>query len=209
MLRTSNLKFDYNQNNVFSFPDVEVAEKESLLLLGQSGIGKTTLLHLLGGLMKPKDGSIFIAEKDITKLNGRELDTFRGKNIGIVFQQNHFIEALNVLENITIASQMIGVNPDKKRAQDLLHRLNLQGKENNKINNLSQGERQRVAIARAVINNPRLILADEPTSALDDKNCIEVYRLLEEQASYEKAALVIVTHDYRLKNQVSKQIILQ
>ncbi len=208
MLSTQSLMFKYNQDNIFHFPDVEVKESETLLLLGKSGIGKTTLLHLLGGLMKPLAGSINIADENIVRLGGNYLDKFRGKNIGIIFQQNHFVDALNVIENILLAPSLIGQKADKERALQLLERLNLQGKENKKINQLSQGERQRCAIARALYNKPKLILADEPTSALDDNNCVEVYKLLAEQASVEKAALVIVTHDNRLKNQVKNQIIL-
>ena len=209
MLATQGLQFQYNNDNIFYFPDVEVKAQQSLLLLGKSGIGKTTLLHLLGGLMKPLQGNIVLANENITALQGRHLDKFRGKNIGIIFQQNHFVDALTVIENILLAPTLIGLRADKERAMNLLERLNLKGKENKKINQLSQGEKQRCAIARAVFNKPRLILADEPTSALDDDNCVEVYKLLAEQAAVENAALVIVTHDNRLKNQVNNQIILQ
>jgi ABC-type lipoprotein export system ATPase subunit len=206
MLTTKDLTFNYNREVSFKFPDIAIAEKESLLLLGSSGIGKTTLLHLLGGLMAPSSGEVIINEQNIGKLNGRSLDKFRGQNIGIVFQQNHFVQSLNVIENILLAQTLIGVDQDKAKANELLSRLNLDGKASKKTNQLSQGERQRVAIARAIINSPKLILADEPTSALDDKNCVEVYRLLDEQAKIEKSALVIVTHDTRLKSQVEKQI---
>jgi ABC-type lipoprotein export system ATPase subunit len=206
MLTTKDLTFNYNKEVSFKFPDIAISEKESLLLLGSSGIGKTTLLHLLGGLMAPSAGDVIINEQNIGQLNGRSLDNFRGKNIGIIFQQNHFVQSLNVLENILLAQTLIGVSPDKAKANELLSRLNLDGKASKKTNQLSQGERQRVAIARAIINSPKLILADEPTSALDDKNCVEVYRLLDEQAKIEKSALVIVTHDTRLKSQIANQI---
>jgi lipoprotein-releasing system ATP-binding protein len=209
MLTTQGLQFQYNNDNIFHFPDVAVNAKESLLLLGKSGIGKTTLLHLLGGLMKPLQGKIMVANNDITAIHGRSLDKFRGKNIGIVFQQNHFVDALTVIENILLAPTLIGLKADKERATNLLNRLGLSGKENKKINQLSQGERQRCAIARAIFNKPQLILADEPTSALDDDNCVHVYNLLQEQAAVENAALVIVTHDTRLKNLITNQIILQ
>ena len=209
MLQTKDLTFQYPGGNVFVFPDLNVGAKESLLLLGRSGIGKTTLLHLLGGLMHPSKGSILIDGGDLSKKSGKELDRFRGKHIGIIFQQNHFISSLSVLDNILLAQTLIGDKADSGRAHQLLERLGIGTKSHQSINRLSQGEKQRVAIARAVINKPGLILADEPTSALDDQNCHAVYKLLEEQAKEEGSALVIVTHDTRLKTEVKHQITLQ
>lgn len=209
MLQTIDLTFQYKGGHPFVFPDLTVGAKESMLLLGRSGIGKTTLLHLLGGLMQPSKGKILIDGADISHKSGRDLDRFRGKHIGIIFQQNHFIASLNVMDNILLAQTLIGDKANVERANHLLERLSIASKANQPINKLSQGEKQRVAIARAVINKPGLILADEPTSALDDQNCIAVYKLLEEQAVEEGSALVIVTHDNRLKSEVNHQIILQ
>jgi putative ABC transport system ATP-binding protein len=208
MINTSGLKYAYSQNTIFEFPDISVNEKDSLLVLGKSGVGKTTLLHLLGGLMKPTKGAINIQETNIAELNEARLDRFRGKNIGIIFQQNHFIESLTVLENVLLAQSLIGINADKIRALKLLERLGLKGKENKKTYSISHGEKQRVAIARAIINKPKLILADEPSSALDDENCEAVVNLLQEQASIENSALIIVTHDGRLKDIINNQIVL-
>ncbi|MBK8701827.1 MAG: ATP-binding cassette domain-containing protein [Saprospiraceae bacterium] len=209
MLKTRGVSFEYKGGSVLKFPDIEAKEKESMLLLGRSGIGKTTLLHLLGGLMQPATGTIAVDQQDLALLSGRNLDRFRGNHIGIVFQQNHFIESLNVVENITLAQTLIGLKADRNRAMHLLDHLGLKGKEYKKTHQLSQGERQRVAIARAVINKPGLILADEPTSALDDIHCEIVFRMLEDQAIQENSALVIVTHDTRLKDLVKQQIVLQ
>lgn len=208
MISTSGLKYSYNQNTSFEFPDISIQEKETLLVIGKSGVGKTTLLHLLGGLMKPTKGNISIDGETINSKSEAQLDRFRGKNIGIVFQQNHFIESLSVIENVMIAQSLVGEKVDKSRALSLLERLGLKGKENKKTNEISHGEKQRVAIARAIINKPKLILADEPSSALDDDNCKEVVKLLQEQATLENSSLIIVTHDGRLKDIVNNQIIL-
>jgi len=209
MISTSALEYNYNNGPSFIFPDMECLANDQLLILGQSGVGKSTLLHLLGGLMPPTSGNINIAGTSISQLSGRRMDTFRGNNIGIIFQQNHFIAALSVIDNLLLAQSLSGKPENRKRCQDLLDRLNIGDKSSQYTNSLSQGERQRVAIARSMINNPKLILADEPTSALDDVNCQEVLNMLREQAADEGAALIIVTHDGRLKDNVSNQVILQ
>ncbi len=208
MLKTTQLKYSYDSQNSFSFPDIQCGAGEKWLMLGQSGCGKTTLLHLLGGLLRPKAGDVVIGSTTINKLSNTELDKFRGKHVGIIFQRPHFIRALTVSENLQLAQKLAGVTQSKNRIESLLNRLNIGNKINAKPHNLSQGEQQRVAIARALVNEPDLILADEPTSALDDKNTEEVIKLLENQAQEENATLLIVTHDGRLKNYFEKQILL-
>ncbi|HRF37925.1 MAG TPA: ATP-binding cassette domain-containing protein, partial [Saprospiraceae bacterium] len=175
----------------------------------QSGCGKTTLLHLLGGLLAPRSGSVQVAGTDFDSLSTAQLDAFRGKNIGIIFQKSHFARALSVEENLLLAQQLAGLQPDRQRAAELLQHLDIGHKMKSRTDRLSQGEQQRVAIARAVINRPKLILADEPTSALDDDNCAEVVALLEREAAQTGATLVIVTHDGRLKEKFTHRISLQ
>ena len=206
MLKTSKLQFSYDKQNQFSFPDFECQQGESWLLLGNSGSGKTTLLHLLAGMLRPTAGTVEVNGTTINKLSAGKLDTFRGNHIGMVFQKPHFIQSLTVGENIGLAQKLAGKSFDKKPIQELLDRLNIGAKFNKKPNKLSQGEQQRASIARAIINQPALILADEPTSALDDTNTNQVTQLLEEQAAAVNAALLIVTHDNRLKNHISRQI---
>lgn len=208
MLTTKDISYTYDGNNTLHFPNIKCERGEQWLLLGQSGIGKTTLLHILGGLRTPKKGKVFIEETDLYALSSSKMDRFRGKNIGIVFQQSPFIKALSVEENLAIAQQLAGQSIDKNRIKTLLERLNLGHKLKAKTTALSQGEQQRLAIARAVINKPVLILADEPTAALDDANCRQVVSLLEKQAKEENATLVIVTHDQRLKDIFPNQITL-
>ena len=207
MLKTKSLQYQYSDGQSFKFPDISCGKRDKLLVLGSSGVGKSTLLHLLGGLLNAQNGSIVLDDKEMVGMKASSLDKFRGDNIGIVFQKNHFVSSLTVLENLKIA-QFFGGTEDEQRCKDLLDRLNILHKANKSINTLSEGEKQRVAIARALVNNPSLILADEPTSALDDQNCEEVISLLEEQAGAAGAALVIVTHDTRLKEIVSNQITL-
>lgn len=209
MLRTKNLTFSYTKGVPMSFPDISCAPGEQCLILGQSGCGKTTLLHLLGGLLSPKVGEIQIGDTNIGKLNRSQLDRFRGQHIGIIFQKPHFAKAINVEENLLLAQYLAGQQQDKSKIKSLLEQLNLGHKLQSPTSSLSQGEQQRVAIARALVNNPDVILADEPTSALDDTNTKEVIKLLEQQAEAHNAALLIVTHDARLKEHISKQIHLQ
>ena len=197
MLETKNLRFKYDDDSELSFPDMKTS-KENLLILGASGVGKTTFLHLLSGLLKPLEGEIDLIGTPISKLTMSEMDRFRGKNIGIVFQKPHFINSLTVKENLQLA-QYISKKIDKTRISSLLESLGIVDKANKKTLNLSQGEKQRVAIALAIVNSPKLILADEPTSSLDDLNCNKVINLLKNQAAKYKAKLIIITHDYRLK----------
>lgn len=208
MLQTNALKYSYDSTSTLTFPDIDCQKGEHWLLLGQSGSGKTTLLHLLGGLLKVQNGNVIVGNTDLKKLGTSQLDKFRGKNIGIVFQKPHFIAALTVEQNIQIAQYLAKEPQDKQRIKTLLDKLNLGHKIHSKTSDLSEGEKQRVAIARALINQPEIILADEPTSALDDVNCNEVIQLLEQQAKEQNATLLIVTHDNRLKEHFDKQIIL-
>lgn len=209
MIQTTNIEFQYNPTQQFKFPDINCAQGSHWLILGQSGCGKTTLLHLLGGLLSPNKGKVVVQNQDITLLNETALDHFRGQHIGIVFQQSHLITALTVEENLLAAQYLAGAKQDREKVKTILEKLNLGEKLNSKPQKLSIGEQQRVSIARALINNPVMILADEPTSSLDDHNCKEVISLLLEQSKSFDATLLIVTHDSRLKEMFQNQILLQ
>jgi len=206
MLKTSQLRFKYENGPSFFYPDITCGEGESVVILGQSGVGKSTLLYILGGLLKPVSGEVNINNTDIISLQGSNLDKFRGKNIGIVFQKSHFISSLTVRENLQFTRKLAGLKADKKRVTEILTRLAIPHKKDKYPDELSQGEQQRFSIARALITNPKLILADEPSSALDDKNCELMIQLLQEQAEEDKAALAIVTHDYRLSTLIQNKI---
>ncbi len=208
MLKTRSLRFAYNESTEFRFPDIELEAGQNLLVLGESGIGKTTFLHLIAGLLHPNSGSIELMGTSFQNLTSSDLDRFRGKHIGLVFQRPHFIQALTVQENLAMVQYLAGKVQDKKRIKEVLSGLGLEKKLKENPQQLSQGEQQRAAIAIAVINNPQLILADEPTSSLDDKNCTKVADLLKEQAAATGAQLIIITHDQRLKDQFQNTLTL-
>ncbi len=201
MLTTRSLRFTYDQKIEFQFPDIQLGVGNSLLILGESGIGKTTLLHLIAGLLEPSSGSVELMGSVLHDLSHAQLDRFRGRHIGLVFQRPHFIQALSLRENLELVQYLAGKPRDRERIREVTESLGIGQKLSVKPRRLSQGEQQRAAIALAVINRPQLILADEPTSSLDDKNCAKAASLLKEQAASTGAQLVIITHDQRLKDQ--------
>ncbi len=205
MLEIKELSFSYNRKTQFLFPELRCNSSETLLITGNSGKGKTTLLHLLAGLLRSDRGKIIIDKIDITQLSEKKLDQFRGKNIGLILQQSHFIASLSVLENVLLASWFATGKKAVEKAEKLLIELGLEDQKNKFPSQLSIGQKQRVSIARALINEPKLLLADEPTSSLDDENASVVANLLEKLAREYKAALIIVTHDKRLKDTFSNQ----
>lgn len=206
MIQTHQLTFSYDSRNTFSFPDIHCQAGESLLITGTSGKGKTTLLHLLGGLLHPQAGSIMIDQKDIAALSAKKTDRFRGQNIGMILQKSYFVESLSVLDNVVLASWLGQRSNDKDKVQQLLEQLGVWSKKDRLPSELSIGQQQRVNIARALINQPKVLLADEPTSSLDDENAHIVCKLLQELSVQNQAALVIVTHDQRLKSQFANRI---
>lgn len=200
LLESKNIQYTHPGQKTLAFPDINLKKGESILVLGKSGSGKTTLLNLLAGLLSPEKGTISLAGTKLSELKGQKLDFFRGKEIGIVFQKPHLLSALTVRENLELThffSKKKGQNLDK-----LLAELGLAAKAKSSVLTLSEGEAQRVSIARALANEPKLILADEPTSSLDDENAANVIELLKSQAAKIGAALVIVTHDQRVKSQI-------
>lgn len=208
MITSKNLHFSYSSQKQFSFPDISCNDKEALLILGQSGHGKTTFLHLLALLLQPDSGNIHIAGKELSGLSSTERTNIRAKNLGIIYQRAHFVSALSVLDNILLSSYLAENKQDKEKAGYLAEQLGFAEHLQKKTTQLSQGEQQRVSIARALMNNPNVILADEPTSNLDDNNCQKVIELLKKQSFSIGASLVVVTHDQRLKDEFPNQVFL-
>jgi putative ABC transport system ATP-binding protein len=205
MIKTKGVEFNYDNQVFFKFQDINLKSSENLLIIGSSGIGKTTLLHLLAGLLESSSGSIKLFEKELSELSSHQLDRFRKNNIGIVFQRPHFVNSLTVKENLELA-QYIANKKDSNRIENILKNLNILNKSDKKTNQLSQGEKQRASIALAIVNSPKLILADEPTSSLDDINCNNVIELLKKQATDFEAQLIVITHDSRLKKHFKNSI---
>jgi len=200
MLIANHLAHAYNSEQRFDFPDINCNSGQTLLILGSSGVGKTTLLHILAGILKPKSGEVHIDNTNLYKLGTRSLDQYRGQHIGLIFQKPHFVQSISARDNLILAQNMANRRSELSKIDHLLSTLNIGHKADAKTHRMSQGEQQRLSIARAMVNDPKLILADEPTSALDDKNCNEVVHLMRTHADAAKAALVIVTHDQRLKD---------
>ena len=208
MIKSESITFSYDGIHTFNFPDIHLQKGENVLILGESGVGKTTLIQILAGLLPPLSGSLELDGVNYHDLASNELDHFRGKHIGMVFQRPHFVRNINILDNLLLSLYLSGNVQDEKRATQLLEQIGLENKLYCKPDELSIGEQQRAAIALAVVKNPDLILADEPTSSLDDTNCEKITNLLKEQASTTKAQLIIITHDNRLKSQFNKSITL-
>jgi putative ABC transport system ATP-binding protein len=208
MLKSESIAFSYDGIHKFRFPNIQLQKGENLLVLGESGIGKTTLIQILAGLLQPDEGSVELNGTNFQDLSSKKLDLFRGQNVGMVFQRPHFVRNLNILDNLLLSLYLSKNKQDIKRATQLLEQIGLGNKLNSKPDQLSQGEQQRASIALAVVKNPDLILADEPTSSLDDSNCQKIARLLKEQAASTNAQLIIITHDQRLKSQFKKSITL-
>ncbi|HYG01331.1 MAG TPA: ATP-binding cassette domain-containing protein [Chryseosolibacter sp.] len=209
MIQSINLSYQYPNGKRLSFPDLILEQGKHCLLLGESGSGKTTMLHLLGGLLGIQNGDIAVNGIAYRDLAGARFDAFRGKHVGFIFQKNHLVSALNVTDNLLLAPYLAGESSSVDYAHAVLNKIGLFEKRDAKISTLSQGQVQRVAIARAVMNKPSVIFADEPTSALDDANCKRVVELLLDAAAEVNASLVIATHDHRVRNMIHNEIVIK
>lgn len=195
--------FGRGNGTVHAVNDVSltVAGGEVLLVMGPSGSGKTTLLAMAGCLMKPDDGRVLLGGEEVTALNEHHLPKVRRHRIGFVFQAFQLLGALTAVENVELVIKLAGGNGTARaRASTLLDELGLGSRANFLPGLLSGGEKQRVAIARALANDPSIILADEPTANLDSRSGQQVVSLLAQAARERNKAVVIVSHDSRLRD---------
>lgn len=180
--------------------DLEFYQGQASVLIGPSGSGKTTLLSILGCLLAPTEGELFIADQGVNFFDKSSLTEVRRQKLGFIFQHAQLLPFLTIEENLAIVGRNAGMNDAdiKLRLDNLLARLELQAMRYKHPPQLSGGQRQRVAIARALLHRPSIVLADEPTAALDWNTGKTVVELLLEQARLEQAVLVVVTHDTRM-----------
>ena len=210
MLQTDSLIKQYKQSDsvitAVNRASIKIPKGEFAAIIGTSGSGKSTFLHLCAGLDKPDAGSVTINGTEITKLSHDKLGRFRGENMGFVFQRHNLIPQFTALENILIPTMMCN-KPDMSYQENLRHlveTLDLGDRLSHLPSELSGGQQQRVAIARALINNPDIIMADEPTGALDRKNADEVLNLLFKTLEEFGLTLVMVTHDLAIADRADR-----
>jgi lipoprotein-releasing system ATP-binding protein len=188
--------------------DLTFSKGERVAIVGASGVGKTTFLHILGTLDRPTAGKVFYEEKDIFTFKERNLALFRNREIGFVFQFHHLLPEFNALENTMMPCLIQGSLKKEAavRAEAILTLVGLKDRLSHKPGELSGGEQQRVAVARALILEPEVLLADEPTGNLDTKTGESVFELLQELNQMKGVTLIVVTHNLKLAGQFSRQI---
>ena len=199
MLTSENLSFAIDGHKLIKDINFNIQSQKDLLITGPSGFGKTTLLSILCGLQKPTEGNVKYDEINLYDLDEDKIDDFRGKKLGIVFQNFNLINAFTVKQNLDLANSIFNFK-DNDKLYYLLERIGLAEKSHIIVSKLSTGEKQRLAVARAFIGNPKWVFCDEPTSSLDDKNTEIILNLIKEETLRCKASLILITHDKRIQS---------
>lgn len=202
ILKVENLSKIYGKGNteVRALDNIsfDVEEGEFIAIIGPSGSGKSTLLHSIAGLERATNGNVYFYDKDIFKMNKKELTILRRQKIGIVYQFYNLIPTLNVKENITLPIELDNRKVDDNKLDEIIEFLNLKNREDHLPNELSGGQQQKVAIGRALIINPIIILADEPTGNLDSKSSNEIMQLLKKANKDYKQTIIMITHNLEI-----------
>ena len=185
---------DGSELPILDIPEFRVGASEQMVMIGRSGCGKTTLLHVIAGISRPDSGKVRIDDWDITLMPESECDRFRAERIGYVFQTFNLLAGFSALENVLLSMRFARGRPDRDRAKHLLNRVGLSHRMTHRPAQLSVGEQQRVAVARALANKPQLLLADEPTANVDAGHQQQVLDLIRETCREEDVALILVTH---------------
>ena len=206
MLLLKDLKKSFRQPDgtelpVLDIPEFRVSAGEQVVMVGHSGCGKTTLLHVIAGISRPDSGKVRIDDWDINLMPEAECDRFRAERIGYVFQTFNLLAGFTALENVLLSMRFARGRPDKARAKHLLDRVGLGHRMTHRPTMLSVGEQQRVAVARALANKPHLLLADEPTANVDAGHQQQILDLIRETCLEESVALIMVTHSREVAGQ--------
>lgn len=198
-----------NEVRAIDHTSIEVENGEFVAIVGRSGSGKSSLLHMLGGLDRPDSGEVIIGGKNLFSLKDEQLAVFRRRKIGFIFQDFNLIPALNVWENIVLPLGLDGKKVNKGFVTDIVEHIGLAEKLKSLPNQLSGGQKQRVAIARALASRPAIILADEPTGNLDSKTEMEVISLLKSCVRKYGQTLVMITHDETIAQMADRVMIIE
>jgi putative ABC transport system ATP-binding protein len=204
MLEVKNISFSTETKKILDDISFNIKSGEHLVINGQSGAGKTTLINILTGLILESKGSIKYAKTNFTKLSKKNQDIFRAKNFAIIFQKFHLVRDFSIYENFKIVESITGITLDSEYLLSLLEKLNIANLLHEKIYNLSVGEAQRAAVIRSLLNKPKWLFCDEPTSSLDQQNKLQVLDLIFSEAKENKTSVIITSHDEEVKKYCKK-----
>ena len=202
MIELKKVEMTYDDNgtklNILKLNSLKIKDGEKIAFIGSSGSGKTTLFNLISGMLTPTSGKVIVEDVDLTTLSESERDLFRANHIGYIFQDFNLFSDFSVIQNVVLPMSFSNRYSKKEmnyKATEILKKVGMDKKANQKVKTLSGGEKQRVAIARSIVNKPNIILADEPTGNLDYKNGVKIMELIKQIAEDENATLLVITHN--------------